>query len=900
MRWRALVFVFVLGASAAPARAQPRAAATLHVTVVDPSGAVIVGATVTVLPADAATGPGTRTPVLTGDNGIATISGLSPGRYTLRAELPGFEPLELKDVRIRNGDNRQTAMLSLARFEASVTVGQDQQEAASDRRGPSFGMTLSREQIDALADDPSALQQQLLDLAGPGAVIRVDGLEGATLPAKAQVRSVRIARDQFAAELHSAGGVLVEVITQPGSGPTRVSSFMSGRDGGLSGLSPFVPVKGPEEYFNYGMGMSGAFVKNRTSYAVYAGRAQTYDAPNLFVALPTGSMGQALSVKAPRDALYLDTHFDAALTPEQTLRFGYRHYRATSRNLGVGGYDEPARAYTAENRVHQATLQHYGPLSTRAFLRSRALLEWAGTDFDSSTEAVTVRVLDAFTTGGAQRSGGNHARMVTAASDLDYVVGRHAFRTGVQMEGGWYRSNAASNYLGTYTFNNLEALQLGRPSNFTQLVGDPTASFGMMQGGLYVQDDVRLRKNLMLSPGVRYEVQSHVRDRADVGPRLGMTWSPFAGSRTTVRASAGVFYDWLSAATYEQVLRVDGVRQREVNIQNPVFADPGITTPQSGNRYLLDPSYRTPRFVRMSTGVDQAIGKEGRVAATYSYLTGSRMARGVDRNAPVDGSRPDPAFADVIAVVSDAASRQHQLQLDASLHPGALRPVFGGPRVSWTRVSGFANYTLASLRNNTDGPFSVPASGSLAAEWGPSGSGPGNGPGNGLELPWPGVLNIAGVPTFGQDVRNRLNVSVNNQVIRNLTMELNFFASSAPPYTLLTGHDDNQDGIFNDRPAGVGRNSLRAEGQRLMYLQVGYQFALGQAAILPPAAVPGSGGATQAAAGRYRLQLFLRIQNLTNHKNYLGYSGTLTSPFFGQPTAVSGLRKIDAGFTLNF
>src|SRR5262249_25530176 len=115
-----------------------------------------------------------------------------------------------------------------------------------------------------------------------------------------------------------------------------------------------------------------------------------------------------------------------------------------------------------------------------------------------------------------------------------------------------------------------------------------------------------------------------------------------------------------------------------------------------------------------------------------------------------------------------------------------------------------------------------------------------------------------------------------------------------------TGHDDNQDGIFNDRPAGVGRNSLRAEGQRLMYLQVGYQFALGQAAILPPAAVPGSGGATQAAAGRYRLQLLLRSQNLTNHNSYRGYSATLTSPFFGQPTAVSGLRKIDAGFTLNF
>jgi hypothetical protein len=51
---------------------------------------------------------------------------------------------------------------------------------------------------------------------------------------------------------------------------------------------------------------------------------------------------------------------------------------------------------------------------------------------------------------------------------------------------------------------------------------------------------------------------------------------------------------------------------------------------------------------------------------------------------------------------------------------------------------------------------------------------------------------------------------------------------------------------------------------------------------------------------RYRLQLFVQVQNLTNQKNYLGYSGTLTSPFFGQPTAVSGMRKIDAGINMSF
>ena len=132
-------------------------------------------------------------------------------------------------------------------------------------------------------------------------------------------------------------------------------------------------------------------------------------------------------------------------------------------------------------------------------------------------------------------------------------------------------------------------------------------------------------------------------------------------------------------------------------------------------------------------------------------------------------------------------------------------------------------------------------------------------------------------------------------------------ASSAPPYTLLTGHDNNDDGIFNDRPAGAGRNTLRAGGLLSVNVFAGYNFAFGHStAALPPGiGVFGSGAAAQVRSvdlgpARYRLQLFVQAQNLTNEANYLGYSGTLTSPFFGKPTAVSGMRKIDFGFNFGF
>src|SRR5262249_14389509 len=126
-------------------------------------------------------------------------------------------------------------------------------------------------------------------------------------------------------------------------------------------------------------------------------------------------------------------------------------------------------------------------------------------------------------------------------------------------------------------------------------------------------------------------------------------------------------------------------------------------------------------------------------------------------------------------------------------------------------------------------------------------------------------------------------------------------------YTLLTGRDDNSDGVFNDRPLGVGRNTIRATGQYTLNLSVAYQFALGRSRIsLPPGiGVFGGGGAAEVRTfdqgnARYRLQIYIQALNLTNQANYAGYSGTLTSPFFGRPTTVSGMRKVDGGLSLTF
>src|SRR5690349_7693694 len=138
-----------LMSTAARGLAQSTRDIRLSVTVVDQTNLVLPAATIRVIGEEDATRAKTSEPAQTTAQGIATFTGLVIGRYTIHAEFPGFDTGVLTGVRVRAGDNRQTVVLKIQRLQDSITVGQDAQDAASDRRGPAFGTALTREQIDA-------------------------------------------------------------------------------------------------------------------------------------------------------------------------------------------------------------------------------------------------------------------------------------------------------------------------------------------------------------------------------------------------------------------------------------------------------------------------------------------------------------------------------------------------------------------------------------------------------------------------------------------------------------------------------------------------------------------------------------------------------------------------------
>ena len=854
---------------------------TLRITVHDQSGAVVPGAVVRIREADVAAADIPLDGLLSDGLGVAIAQNLVTGKYAVEVSFPGFETKIVPDVRVRTGENRRDITLAIQKLDQSVSVARDPETSASDPNNDRFGTVLSKQQIDALPDDPDEMEKMLTEMAGPGATIRVDGFRGGRLPPKSQIRSIRFSRDLFAAENHGGGMVFVDIVTQPGLGPLRGGLDVTFRDDSLNARNAFIDEKGPEQTQQYTFNLSGTLLKERTSFSLSAGGASLYDSANVFAALPGGS--RSLAIRRPSDRMNVNTRIDHALTKAQTLRATFQQNQNEQRNLGVGSYDLSERAFrrTSDDRVLR--LSESGPWSRSVFAESRFQLHWLSTEAASASELPTVRVLDAFTTGGAQQAGGRESTEIEWATNVDWAKGRHAVRAGALVEGGSYRSDSRTNYLGTYTFTSLAEYETGRPATYSRRTGDPLVEYSHWQAGVFVQDDWRARKNLTLSGGLRQELQTHLDDRWNLGPRAGFTWSPFKSGRTTVRGGAGIFYDWLDADTFEQTLRVDGVRQQDVVVRNPGYPDPfaGGADQQilPTSKYTLAGSLVTPKRAMVNIGLSQQLSPTLSANVSFNRMEGTNRLRGRNSNAPVaNGSRPDPSLGNVTQVESTARMRGQMVNAGLNLNMPTRRTML------------FANYSWVRQENDADGPFSLPANSyDLAGEWGPA----------------------AGVP------RHTVSAIVNTTLLKNIRLGLTATARSGSRYNVTTGRDDNGDTVFNDRPAGVSRNSAVSKGMADVGARVSYAFGFGQrpaAGGMPggPTMVmrvggPGGAGDMLGMLGgggaedkRIRFELYVSAQNLLNQVNPIGFSGVMTSPFFAQPTAAMPGRRIDLGMRVGF
>jgi hypothetical protein len=854
--------------------------AKLAVTVVDPTGGVLPTATVTVTGAEPATQKTPVQPVVASDKGVAIFEHLAPGLYTIQGEFTQFNPSILRDVRLKAGDNARTIVLTLKQVTESVTVTEDKQSAAADRSAVGFGTTVTTDQVQALSDDPTELQRQIQNMAGPDSVIRVDGFEGAPLPPKSQIKAIHITRDQFAAENHYAGGVFIDIVTQPGIGPPHGGVNANDENWNLDGRNPLLGTKTPmnTQYMNYNYGQS--LLKNRADFTLNINENTSYTTPAIIADSATGPTSQVTNIHAPTTFLGGNLGINFALSPDQTLKVWLQSNKNTADDQGVGGMNALDRAYSQTSTMQTLRLQEAGPLGRRFFINTRVLVQALGSSSDSVTNAPTFVVQGSETMGGAQLAGGTQQKNALVQSDIDYIRGINTIRFGTQLQSTWYHTNAETNYLGTYSYVDWAAYLANSPAVFTQNIGDPTIAYNYFEGGVYAQDDIRVKKSLTISAGVRYELQNHSTDHTNVGPRIGFTWAPFKSGATTIRGSAGIFYDWISNNTYESSLRYDGLHEQQLNIIDPTFgevsADQG-SIPATGVD-LLGPNLQLARTLRFSAAISQNLGKRVNIGVVYAHNRAVNQLSGVNLNAPIDGVVPNPAFTTIMEAQSGATTLSDNIQTNLSISFAPPSPALNKARFNWTRGGLYVYDRYGHANTDALGAFTPSPTGTLATEWGPA----------------------------SNDIRHYVNVSVYSNALKNLNVNLFFNAQSGAPYTETINSQDPSDFLFDLRPAGVGRNSLRQPSQWDLSGSFSYTFGFHKRATDN---VPGMVGfnfnngqiSAQTFAAdpdRFHITFGFYATNLTNHANYTGYSGILGSYFFTNPSGVAEMRSVR--FLTNF
>jgi len=818
-------------------------------SVEDPNGAVIPGAQLTLKNNTT----GQTLPARSDGEGRFVFPNVSPGEYVLKGEAEGFKHIETPLSVHNQAMTNLHVKLPISSTEEVVDV----RASGSRPDAPENNSDSVNVNADFIAGLPSQSQDILpvvsnfLSLAaqgmeGPSVV--VDGVEGSALtePTDA-IKRIYINKDPYSAEFRRPGSGRLEIVTRNGSRSHFDGDLaFYGRNDVFDAKNAFAEEKPNLARRLWEGTLGGPLPIKHARFFLSASRLSNNEDAIVNATTPQGQLVQNVPTTQITNNLVGRADFKPAGDDTLTVLYNFRNN--PQENRGVGGLKLPSQATTSDNTRNNLKLW-YTTAGSATFLNVvRFSYEREHDRLGVPIAASELDVSGAFIGGPNQSAFSQDGTRMEIQDVINYVHGAHTLRAGAAFLPKFFSATDATNFGGIFKFASLPAFNSQVPILFQTATGNPRLSFSKHEAYGFIQDTVNFQSHLTLMLGLRYDWQQHLTSPTHLGPRIAFGYAP-GGGKTVLRAGAGIFYDRLSDHVIEQTSLLNGTQERDFIVRDPRFPVASLVGVKP-SIWQLDPTALSPYLFQASASVERPLFETLRGTLEYRYLRGVHLFRALDVNAPVAGVRPDPNLF-----------LQRQVESIGLLRSNAFIASLQG-RVK-KAVKFKAQYTLSRSDDNTDGPLELPAdSHNLGPEWGRS--------------------------SF--DMRHRFVLAGTADLPGAFRLGLMLVANSGMPFNITTGSDDNGDGVANDRPPGVTRNTGQGPGFVQTDLRVSKLFTFFKGALNEDGDV---------SAFR-RMEVSFDAFNLFNHTNLTNIIGEVSSPRFGEAANALPARTIQMSVRFNF
>ena len=578
-----------------PLSAQTPDTAVIRGTVLDQSRAAVVGAEITVTN----NRTGTKHTLQTDSAGRFAVAGLPiVGDYDVSVQKEGFAAPPTRTVTLIGGAVANlNFQLAVAQEKTEITVTGAEGTVRTDM--PQLGDLLGTRQIEetpllnnritflpllnaanrpAINQGDVFMNQDLFTTNGTGrrqAWFEVDGANSVDMWGRQTIFTnlpvetldeMNVLTNPFSAEYGASAGSAVNIVTKSGGSQYHGSVVGNFRPAATSadlwGFTPGTATSGnqltSDELYQPGFTFGGPIGNDKTHFFM----AGEYSWENK-VSPITNALDRGGFEGKYRDWMAL-ARLDRQIDRNNSLflRLNADHYVDTNPNGAVGGNNLPTVDRLFKRETYTAELGETDAISRYWLNNVRAEFELAspitqfspvvyGTEF-----SVPIAGAATFTTGTSQS-----ALLLNHQFELNDVVsttrGRNNLRFGAQVihahTGGDSKEFGGPIYLGEFVYNTCSQSvatcespaylnDISNVASYTQSYGNANYKVDDTVWALFLQDDVRVRPNLTLNLGLRYERQTFTDSARDFAPRVGFVWDPRGDGTTIFRAGFGIYY----------------------------------------------------------------------------------------------------------------------------------------------------------------------------------------------------------------------------------------------------------------------------------------------------------------------------------------------------------------------